>query len=191
MIPNPIPGYESLQWCPVDVDVAQVAWIRRYFSKVWEAIPSVDRASICDHWDRCRSLPVVQLWRRNPQRQGKPPAQTIPGGYGLSIDLVPLSRFPKEYWIELVIAEELAHNFLFATRAKSHTLTEPDDPGDLNSHLRAEKADASREKNENMERDAVAVLVRWQFSQAEHEAAVAWGRRTNWGDSIEASENLQ
>jgi hypothetical protein len=183
MMSNPIPEYTKLHWRPIDVTVEQVAWIGPFIRKVWETISPDDQASILAHWDRCKTFPVIELWQAHPQRHGKPPAQTIGGGYGLSLDLAPLSRFLQESWIELVIAHELAHNYLYSIGAPSHALTEPDDPANLSSHLRAEKEDASSDKAERMEEDAVAVLVRWQFSRSEHEAAIAWGHRTNWGEN--------
>ena len=187
MVSNPIPGYKRLLWCPINVTEEQIAWISRFFTKVWAIIPQDDQGSILAHWDQCNSLPIIELWPKHPQRQGQPPAQTIAGGYGLSLDLSPLSSFPKDCWIELVIAEELAHNFLFATGASSHALTQPDDPGDLRSHFQAAKTDASTEKKDKMEEDAGAVLVRWKFSRTEQKSRSS-GVTGQTGDSKRKSQ---
>src|SRR5262249_1752630 len=131
------------------------------------AVPAEDRESILAHWDGLS--PRIKLWPSRLYCQAYPPAQTMHYGSGMRFDIDRLLGFPKEEWIVLAIAEELAHNFLFATRAPSHTLTGPKGAAESLALSQAQEA------------DALEVIVRWGFSRVEHQVMLKWGCETNWG----------
>jgi hypothetical protein len=75
----------------------------------------------------------------------------------MQLDVDRLVRFPDDRSRSLVIAEELAHNLLFAISKPSHTTPRPVNKADWGAW------------NQAREEDARAVLREWGYTDEEYE----------------------
>jgi hypothetical protein len=159
-----IPEYDRLQVVPIGATEAQVAKIGSIFAATWGRIRPEDQSRIRSYWDHELPLPpgIVLRSKILYTYPGQGPAWVFPRAEGIEFDADRLCDFPSEVWIGLVIAEELAHVFLYATKHPSHMAQQPADVAARGAWYEAREAEARR------------VLGEWGFDLAEHERAFKW-----------------
>src|SRR5262245_40132642 len=114
-----IPGSTALMLMPTAPE-EQLAVFRDTFAGTWVRIPEADRVSIIGYWAQGGQRVVgVYLDRRafpNPNVVAKAPVR----GTQLHFNPDRIFNLAETDWLELVIAHELAHVWLYATNDSSH-----------------------------------------------------------------------
>jgi hypothetical protein len=138
----------------------QLAFFTGTFREVWDRVDPGDREVLLRHWGPPHWTPdpsiILEPAGSFQKEQGESPACATHLGRRIRVEIGWLCNLLNPAWARLVIAEELAHCFLFATHRPSHTALPPDGEAALKAWRQAQEADAQE------------VVKRWDATLASH-----------------------
>jgi hypothetical protein len=142
---------------------------RRMFDNIWaNRLPAEARTGILAGWSD-PPIPVfvsLQTDSSFAQKPGLKPAYYLHDHRRFFFHAEALFGFPDPDWLDLTIAHELAHAYLFSIPSPAHALPM------LDSQAEQEKLHKDREK------EVYGELERWGFKVSHHLAIYEWGMRT-------------
>jgi hypothetical protein len=141
-----------------DATEEQVTFFVSAFQDVWERVDPSDREKMLRHWGPPHMTPDPGIFLLPPGsfQHGVSPACVDHLGRRVRVEIEWLCNLPQPARARLVIAEELAHCFLYATHRPSHIALPPKGEAALKAWRQAQEADAQE------------VVKRWDASLASH-----------------------
>jgi hypothetical protein len=153
-----IPGSTALMLMPVAAE-DQLAAFRSVFHETWQQILEADCTSMVNYWGQGGQR-IVGVYLVSFGGVAAAPDS----GLRFLFNSDHVFTFPDADWLELTIAHELAHAWLFATGDLSHLAEEPKDCAEVLAW------DAAREQR------VWETVGRWGFDMTKHDAAIEYAR---------------